>query len=123
MPRWRRYRSQRRGAPQSAGRIRHIHTKTLWLQRHVTEKRVKLSKTLGTLNVADIGTKRRAAADRDKLLKMMGYRVATGRSDIAVGIAGDFELEPAHAGTAADAAEGEDDVSHGSRLGGRVYDE
>ena len=97
--------AHRRGA----GRIRHIHTKTLWLQRHVTEKRVKLSKTLGTLNVADIGTKHLSAAERDKLLRMMGYRVATGRSDIAVGIAGDFTLEPARAGTAADAAEDEDE--------------
>ena len=77
--------------------MRHIETKTLWLQRHVTEKRVLLSKTLGTLSVADIGTKHLAAAELDKLLKMVGFRVATGHSDIAVGIAGDHTLEPAHA--------------------------
>ena len=85
--------AHRRGA----GKVRHIETKTLWLQRHVTEKRVLLSKTLGTLNVADIGTKHLAAAELDKLLQMMGFRVATGRSDTAVGIAGDYTLEPARA--------------------------
>ena len=69
----------------------------------MTEKRVLLSKTLGTLNVADIGTKHLAAAELDKLLKMMGFRVATGRSDIAVGIAGDYTLEPARASSTVDA--------------------
>ena len=94
--------AHRRGA----GRIRHIETKTLWLQRHATEKRGLLSKRLGTMNVADVGTKHLAAAEIDKLLGLMGYRAATGRSDIAVGIAGDFMLEPAHASCADDAPEG-----------------
>ena len=84
--------AHRRGA----GRIRHIETKTLWLQRHVTSKRVILSKTLGKVNVADIGTKHLTAAELNVLLSMIGYVVATGRSGLALKIAGST-LEPVQA--------------------------
>ena len=45
--------ASRRGA----GRIRHIHTPTLWLQRAVHDGRCTLSKELGATNPADLGTK------------------------------------------------------------------
>ena len=45
--------ASRRGA----GRIRHIHTPTLWLQRAVHDGRVKMSKVNGPENPADLGTK------------------------------------------------------------------
>ncbi len=44
--------AQRRGV----GRIRHIHTPSLWLQRAVRDKRVQLDKTPGKENPADLGT-------------------------------------------------------------------
>ena len=82
--------AHRRGA----GRIRHIETKTLWLQRHITERRILLSKTLGKLGVADVGTKHLSGPELKKLLDMMGFVVATGQSGLALGIAGDIRLEP-----------------------------
>ena len=45
--------AQRRGA----GRIRHIATPTLWLQKAVSEGKVKVGKVAGTENPADLGTK------------------------------------------------------------------
>ena len=45
--------AQRRGA----GKIRHIETKTPWLQRHITNGHVTVLRKEGTELVADIGTK------------------------------------------------------------------
>ena len=81
--------AHRRGA----GRIRHIETKTLWLQRHVTERRVTLSKTLGKVNVADLGTKHLTQKELDEMLEMLGFYVATGQSGLALAVAGGM-LEP-----------------------------
>ncbi|CAK0899647.1 unnamed protein product, partial [Prorocentrum cordatum] len=81
--------AHRRGA----GRIRHIETKTLWLQRHVTERRVILSKTLGKVNVADLGTKHLAQKEMDEMLGLLGCFVATGKSDLSLAVAGNL-LEP-----------------------------
>ncbi|CAK0811159.1 unnamed protein product, partial [Prorocentrum cordatum] len=79
-----------------AGRIRHIETKTLWLQRHVTERRVLLSKTPGRVNVADLGTKHLTQKELDEMLELLGFYVATGRSGLAFAIAGNLlEPEPA----------------------------
>ena len=84
--------AHRRGA----GRIRHIETKTLWLQRHVTERRILLSKTLGKVNVADLGTKHLTQKELDEMLELMGYYVATGQSGLALAVAGNLlEPEPA----------------------------
>ncbi|CAK0838302.1 unnamed protein product [Prorocentrum cordatum] len=81
--------AHRRGA----GRIRHIETNTLWLQRHVTERRVILSKTLGKVNVADLGTKHLAQNELDEMLGLLGFFVAAGKSDLSLAVAGNL-LEP-----------------------------
>ncbi|CAK0853831.1 unnamed protein product [Prorocentrum cordatum] len=81
--------AHRRGA----GRVRHIETKTLWLQRHVTERRVILSKTLGKVNVADLGTKHLAQKELDEMLGLLGFLVAAGKSDLSLAVAGNL-LEP-----------------------------
>ncbi|CAK0877935.1 unnamed protein product [Prorocentrum cordatum] len=81
--------AHRRGA----GRIRHIETKTLWLQRHVTKRRVILSKTLGKVNVADLGTKHLAQKELDEMLGLLGFFVAAGKSDPSLAVAGNL-LEP-----------------------------
>ena len=67
-----------------AGRVRHIHTPTLWLQRAASEGRLKLSKVLGTDNPADIGTKALQAASLQKILKMCGFRVTGAISKMAL---------------------------------------
>ncbi|CAK0840427.1 unnamed protein product, partial [Prorocentrum cordatum] len=76
-----------------AGRIRHIETKTLWLQRHVIEPRAILSKTLGKVNVADLGTKHLAQNELDEMLGLLGFFVAAGKCDLSLAVAGNF-LEP-----------------------------
>ncbi|CAK0865658.1 unnamed protein product, partial [Prorocentrum cordatum] len=81
--------AHRRGA----GRIRHIETKALWLQRHVTERRVILSKTLGKVNVADLGTKHQAQKELDEMLGLLGFFVATGKSALSLAVAGNL-LDP-----------------------------
>ena len=45
--------ASRRGA----GKIKHIHTQTLWIQRAVADQVLVLRKVKGTQNVADAGTK------------------------------------------------------------------
>ena len=44
-------------SPKGAGRIRHIHTPTLWLQKAVSEGKVSVTKLPGDRNPADVGTK------------------------------------------------------------------
>ncbi|CAK0861788.1 unnamed protein product, partial [Prorocentrum cordatum] len=84
--------AHRRGA----GRIRHIETKTLCFQRHVTERRVIISKTLGKVNVADLGTKHLSQKELDEMLELLGYYAATGKSGLALAVAGNLlEPEPA----------------------------
>ena len=81
--------AHRRGA----GKIRHTETKTLRLQRHITERRVHLSKTLSKVNPADRGTKHLSQSEIDAHPETLGYRVATSRSTIALSRAGHL-LEP-----------------------------
>ena len=66
-----------------AGKVRHIHTPALWVQKAVADGRVKLLKVLGTENPADAGTK---YLDRKMLwtaLNRIGVFSITGRSAIA----------------------------------------
>ena len=55
--------AQRRGA----GRIRHIATPTLWLQKAVSEGKVKVGKVAGSENPADLGTKYVSRKDIEKV--------------------------------------------------------
>eukprot|EP00971_Amphidinium_carterae_P351978 6492372-Amphidinium_carterae.1 len=45
------------GARRGAGKVRHIETSTLWLQRHLTSGVVTLKRQEGPSNIADLGTK------------------------------------------------------------------
>ena len=56
-----------------AGRVRHIHTPTLWLQQAVANKIIILDKVVGTENPADLGTKPLGAAGIDKVLVQCGF--------------------------------------------------
>ena len=72
--------AQRRGA----GRIRHISTPTLWLQKAVSEGKVKVSKVLGTENPADLGTKYVGGKDIEKTWKQCGFVSLTGHSSLSL---------------------------------------
>ena len=70
------------------GRVRHLDTQALWIQRHIQEGRVKLTKVLGTDNAADLGTKHLDAAAMWKLLGVVGVQAIEGRSAKALEICG-----------------------------------
>ena len=72
--------AQRRGA----GRIRHIATPTLWLQKAVSEGKVKVSKLPGTENPADLGTKYLGRKDIERIWKQCGMYLAKGSSQLAL---------------------------------------
>ena len=67
-----------------AGRIRHIATPTLWLQRLVNDGTVQLTKVPGTLNPADLGTKPLDGSAIRRVLSRCGFVVAQGASKLAL---------------------------------------
>ena len=67
----------------SAGRIRHIATPTLWVQKLVQDGKVKVSKIPGSANPADLGSKHLDAASIQKHLARCKFPSRAGRSDIA----------------------------------------
>ena len=66
-----------------AGRIRHIATPTLWLQRLVINGDIKMTRLGGNVNCADMGTKHLDYETMNMHLKFCGMRFAEGRSRIA----------------------------------------
>jgi hypothetical protein len=66
------------------GKIRHLHTQTLWVQRAVGDKVVELCKVDGLKNVADLGTKH---LDRQRMWTLMAALSCfpvQGRSSLAL---------------------------------------
>ena len=71
--------AMRRGA----GRIRHIATPTLWLQRLVINGDIKMTQVGGNDNCADLGRNILDYQTMNRHLKFCGMRFAEGRSRIA----------------------------------------
>ena len=69
---------QRRGI----NKLRHLHTKSLWIQQAVQNKLFSVFKVKGTKNVADIGTKFLDGQRIDALMESMGFVYKSGRSKI-----------------------------------------
>ena len=67
-----------------AGRIRHIATPTLWVQKQVQDGKVKVSKILGSAKLADLGSKHLDAVSILKLLTRCNLTFRTGRSEKAL---------------------------------------
>ena len=71
--------AMRRGA----GRIRHLATPTLWLQRLVINGDIKMTRVGGSDSCADLGTKQMDYRTMNSHVKFCGMRFAEGRSRIA----------------------------------------
>ena len=71
---------QRRGA----GGVRHIETRSLWLQHQVTDKRLKVKKTPGKTNPADLPTKHQDGTTIKDCMKRMGFIFCSGQSSLAL---------------------------------------
>ena len=61
-------------------KIRHLDTTTLWLQRHVTDRRIQVHKIHGEVNPADLGTKHSERIAMWKYLELLGFCKREGRS-------------------------------------------
>jgi hypothetical protein len=72
--------AKRRGV----GKVRHLHTQTLWLQGKVQDGSISVRKEAGTTNCADLMTKHLAAADMMKHLSKLGLEIRAGRADLAL---------------------------------------
>jgi len=72
---------QRRGA----GGVRHIETRSLWLQHQVTDKRLKVKKIPKEINNADLPTKHQDGATIQTIMARMGYIFTEGKSNLALG--------------------------------------
>ncbi|CAK0823033.1 unnamed protein product [Prorocentrum cordatum] len=72
--------AERRGV----GRVRHLHTPLLWLQRAVQQKKLRVTKIAGLENISDIGTKHLDGPLIKKLLAMMGFVASAGRGRLAL---------------------------------------
>ena len=65
------------------GKIRHLETQSLWLQKAVRNKRVGLAKVLGTMNPADAMTKALDSNTMNRLLALMGLEKREGCPEVA----------------------------------------
>ena len=69
---------------QGLGKMRHIDTHLLWIQRAVRSGRVDLRKILGGENPADLFTKHLSSRERvQKLVTLLGCRYTGGRAESA----------------------------------------
>ena len=67
---------------QGLGKLRHVDTRSLWIQQRVRDGSVELRKVRGEVNPADLFTKHLQSADRvADLLDLMGCQYAGGRAD------------------------------------------
>ena len=65
------------------GKLRHLDTQSLWLQQAIRQKRIGLSKVLGTVNPADLMTKYTDSSTLERLLVIMSLERREGRAEIA----------------------------------------
>ncbi len=66
------------------GKVRHLHTPTLWIQRAVRDKQVEILKTPGKKNPADLGTKHLPGSEIWGHMARMGVHRLEGKSNIAL---------------------------------------
>ena len=66
------------------GKIRHLDTSFLWVQKCLHERRALVKKVLGTENPADLGTKVLAGPVIWKLLKLCGIEQKAGVAALAL---------------------------------------
>ena len=68
-------------ARRGCGKIRHIETQTLWVQKATQDKKLWIGVVLGTKNPADLGTKHLEAATIARLCASLNLKVETGIAD------------------------------------------
>ena len=66
------------------GKVRHLHTQSLWLQRQVADKRFVITKINGPDNAADLPTKHVDGPTMLKHLETAGFEPRMGKSKLAI---------------------------------------
>ena len=69
------------------GRVRHLHTKVLWVQEAVARRELTTVKVPGVEHPADMGTKHLAQREMHECLRRAGCHVTGGRSRMAFRVA------------------------------------
>ena len=64
------------------GRVRHLHTPLLWVQKVFQERRAEARKIAGPKNPADLGTKLLSAPEIWRHLIFMGFEARSGQSSM-----------------------------------------
>ena len=72
--------AHRRGA----GKLRHVETNTLWLQRSVTEQHIILKRVAGVDLAAALGTKHSDAKTMLKHVMALGFSYRAGKSPLGL---------------------------------------
>ena len=63
------------------GKLRHVDTRSLWVQQRVRDKSLEIRKVHGEVNPADLFTKHLSSEERvTDLLRLFGCRFSTGRA-------------------------------------------
>ena len=70
------------------GRVRHLHTPSLWIQRHVQDGTIELSKVDGDRNWADLGTKHLDGKKMWMCANGMGIVRRDGQSALSLKVCG-----------------------------------
>eukprot|EP00959_Pyramimonas_sp_CCMP1952_P111611 2334295-Pyramimonas_sp.AAC.1 len=66
------------------GKIRHLHTQSLWVQDKVAQKEIVVHKVPGKENAADLGTKHLDQSSMWKCLGKIGQVRLSGQSSISL---------------------------------------
>ena len=72
------------GARRGVGKIRHLERRTLWLQKHITEKEIILQRKKGSENPSDFGTKHRDQMTMWKHVAALGFEPRDRRSELSL---------------------------------------
>jgi hypothetical protein len=72
------------GNRRGAGGVRHIETRSLWLQQKTTDRSLTVSKISKVVNWADLPTKHQDAKTLDTTLAAMGFESRSGKSSLAL---------------------------------------
>ena len=72
------------GLRRGVGKIRHLHTPLLWVQRRIRRGDLRLEAVKGSTNIADLGTKPLAGPKLEEILYRCGFRFMSGQSSLAL---------------------------------------
>ncbi len=72
------------GLRRGVGKVRHLHTPLLWVQKRAQRGDLELKKVNGKYNVADLGTKFLTASEMEKHLFACGFTFEGGQSSLAL---------------------------------------